>query len=163
MLGCFEPIDIRGRADDGCATSGRTGREPISACRPKAFRICITLVGPHNAATFSNMPRCIEQNVEWVTGLLRFMRERGHTRVVPTSEAEAAWTEHVYETASRMLLTKVDSWFMGINSNVPGKQKRTFLLYAGGAPYYRQRCDEIASHGYEGFRFSGSRAGDTVR
>jgi hypothetical protein len=36
-----------------------------------------------------------------------------------------------------MLFTKVDSWFMGINSNLPGKQKRHFLLYSGGAPSAR--------------------------
>jgi hypothetical protein len=40
---------------------------------------------------------------------------------------------------------------MGINTNVPGKQKRTFLVYAGGAPAYRKRCDEVAAKGYEGF------------
>ena len=35
--------------------------------------------------------------------------------------------------------------------NVPGKQTRTFLAYAGGAPAYRKRCDEVAARGYEGF------------
>jgi cyclohexanone monooxygenase len=50
-----------------------------------------------------------------------------------------------------MLFTKVDSWFMGINTNVPGKQKRTFLLYSGGAPAYREKCDEVTARGYEGF------------
>jgi len=40
---------------------------------------------------------------------------------------------------------------MGINSNVSGKQTRTFLLYAGGAPAYRKRCDEVAARGYDGF------------
>ncbi len=62
------------------------------------------------------------------------MRDNGYTRVVPTVEAEQAWTERVHEMAARMLFTKVDSWFMGINTNVPGKQKRTFLLYSGGPP-----------------------------
>jgi cyclohexanone monooxygenase len=42
-----------------------------------------------------------------------------------------------------------DSWFMG--ANTPGK-KRTFLLYAGGSPAYRQKCEEVAVKGYEGFR-----------
>ena len=41
--------------------------------------------------------------------------------------------------------------FVGINSNLPDKQKRTFLLYSGGAPAYRARCDEVAANGYEGF------------
>ncbi len=39
----------------------------------------------------------------------------------------------------------------GINSNVEGKQERTVLVYAGGAPAYRKRCDEVAAKGYEGF------------
>ena len=52
-----------------------------------------------------------------------------------------------------MLFTQVDSWMMGINSNVPGKQKRTFIVYAGGAPKYREKCDEVAAGGYAGFTF----------
>ena len=32
-----------------------------------------------------------------------------------------------------------------------GKQPRTFLAYAGGAPAYRTRCDEVAAMVYEGF------------
>ena len=79
------------------------------------------------------------------------MRDRNLTRVEPTAAAEAAWTEHVHETAQRLLLTQVNSWMTGINTNVPGKQTRTFLAYAGGAPAYRKRCDEVAAKGYEGF------------
>ena len=34
------------------------------------------------------------------------------------------------------------------------KKKRTFLAYAGGAPRYKQKCDEVAEAGYTGFIFS---------
>ena len=118
------------------------------------FPNLFTLVGPHNAATFCNIPRCIEQNVDWVTALIRHMRERGHTRVEPTAEAERGWTEHVHDVARRMLFTQVDSWMMGINSNLPGKQRRSVVVYAGGAPKYREKCDEIAARGYDGFAFA---------
>jgi hypothetical protein len=110
-----------------------------------------TLVGPHNAATFCNIPRCIEQNVEWVTALLRHMQEKSLTRVEPTAAAETAWTEHVHDVSQRLLFTQINSWMTGINTNVGGKQKRTVLVYAGGAPAYRKRCDEVAAKGYEGF------------
>ena len=30
----------------------------------------MTLIGPHNAATFCNIPRCAEQNVDWVADLI---------------------------------------------------------------------------------------------
>ena len=116
----------------------------------EGFPNLLTLVGPHNAATFCNIPRCIEQNVEWVTDLMRFMREHEYERIAPSLEAENEWTEHVYESATKMLLSKVDSWFTGINPNL-GKSKRTFLLYAGGAPAYRTKCDEVAAKHCEGF------------
>ena len=107
-------------------------------------------MGPHNAATFCNIPRCIEQNVEWVTKLLSYMREEGFGHIEPRGEAEAEWTKHVYEIASLTLLSKADSWFTGVNQNLPDK-KRTFLAYAGGSPSYGAKCDEVAASGYDGF------------
>ena len=52
------------------------------------FPNMLTLVGPHNAATFCNLPRCIEQNVEWVSDLLAWMRDKGKTRIEATEDAE---------------------------------------------------------------------------
>ena len=99
------------------------------------------------------MTRCIEQNVDWVTACLRFVDERDATRVEATADAAAEWTVHVRESADRLLLSKVDSWFTGMNKNVPRAQ-RTPLIYAGGLPLYRERCDAIAAAGYEGFAIS---------
>jgi hypothetical protein len=38
-----------------------------------------------------------------------------------------------------------------IGAGVAGRQKRTFMAHAGGAPEYRQKCDEVVALGYEGF------------
>ena len=106
------------------------------------------LVGPHNGATLCNIPRCTEQNVEWVTGCLEYMREHNFQRIEATREAELAWTEHVFEYAQKSLFSKADSWFTG--ANVPGR-KRSVLLYVGGQDNYRKKCDEVAAKNYEGF------------
>jgi hypothetical protein len=37
-----------------------------------------------------------------------------------------------------------------MGTNIEGK-KRNFLMYAGGSPQYRAKCDEVAAKGYEGF------------
>ena len=37
-----------------------------------------------------------------------------------------------------------------MGSNVPGKP-RVFMAYIGGVGAYRERCDEVAAKGYEGF------------
>lgn len=151
ITGAFDRIEFRGvdgrTLKDKWAGGPRTYLGIQSAGFPNLF----TLVGPHNAATFCNLPRCIEQNVEWVTALLRYMRARGYRRAEASAEAEAAWTAHVHEVAARMLFTQIDSWMTGINSNVPRRRGRTVMVYAGGAPKYRERCDYEAASGYQGF------------
>ncbi|HEX4881041.1 MAG TPA: NAD(P)/FAD-dependent oxidoreductase [Porticoccaceae bacterium] len=149
VTGGFKRIDIRGVGGQKLVDKWEGGPETYLGMQVSGFPNLFTLVGPHNGATFCNIPRCAEQNVEWVGDCLKYLRDHGHQRIEATREAELAWTEHVYDTVKHSLLSKADSWFMG--ANVPGK-KRTFLLYAGGTDKYRQRCDDIAAKGYEGFR-----------
>jgi cation diffusion facilitator CzcD-associated flavoprotein CzcO len=151
ITGAFDRIDITGRNGAKLREKWADGPQTYLGLNVAGFPNLLTLVGPHNAATFCNLPRCIEQNVEWVSELLAWMRDKGKTRIEATAEAERNWTAHVYETGERLLLTKVDSWMTGVNSNVPGRQKRTFMAYAGGAPKYRQKCADVAGNGYEGF------------
>jgi len=151
ITGAFDKIDIRGKAGQALKDKWIDGPRTYLGLQSAGFPNLLTLVGPHNAASFCNIPRCIEQNVEWVTDLIRYMGDNNYDRVEATQEAEDAWTEHVHETIERMLFAKVDSWFMGINTNLPHKQKRKVLLYAGGAPAYREKCDEAAANDYEGF------------
>jgi cation diffusion facilitator CzcD-associated flavoprotein CzcO len=151
ITGAFDRIDIQGRNGQRLKDKWADGPHTYLGLNVAGFPNMLTLVGPHNAATFCNLPRCIEQNVEWVSDLLGHMRKKGLTRVEATASAEEAWTAHVHETAARLLLMQVDSWMTGVNKNVAGRQKRTFMAYAGGAPKYRQKCDEVAALGYEGF------------
>ncbi|MBI3245516.1 MAG: NAD(P)/FAD-dependent oxidoreductase [Deltaproteobacteria bacterium] len=148
VTGAFTRMDIRGVGGQTLKDKWADGPHTYLGLQSAGFPNLFTLVGPHNGATFCNIPRCIEQNVEWVTECLRSMRKHGYTRIEAQLAAEDAWTEHVAETAARTLLPMANSWFMG--ANTPGK-KRTFLLYAGGSPAYRAKCDEVAAKGYEGF------------
>ena len=150
ITGAFDRIDIRGAGGCRLREKWRDGPRTYLGIQTAGFPNFFTLVGPHNAATFCNIPRCIEQNVEWVTDALTHLRASGRQRMEATESAEAEWTEHVYAVANLTLLPTADSWFMGVNRNLPEK-KRTFLAYAGGAPLYRARCDAVAAAGYEGF------------
>ena len=150
ITGSFDRIEIRGENGRTLKEKWSDGPRTYLGLQTAGFPNLLTLVGPHNAATFCNIPRCIEQNVEWTTDLIRHMRERNLRRVSATEAAEDAWTRHVYEIASLTLISKTESWFTGVNQNLPEK-KRTFYAYAGGSPAYRQRCDDVAARGYEGF------------
>ena len=52
------------------------------------------------------------------------------------------------QIANATLIAKTNSWYLG--SNVEGKPRRA-LSYCGGVGAYRQKCDEVAANGYQGF------------
>jgi hypothetical protein len=104
------------------------------------------LMGPHTA--LGNIPRSIEYSVDWVTGLMRFARDKGLTRLEATPQGVKDWTDHVKEIGVGLLSYEVDSWMTGINRNVEGKTTRIVARYAGSAPDYRARCDDVAAKGY---------------
>jgi cation diffusion facilitator CzcD-associated flavoprotein CzcO len=152
ITGAFDRIEICGEGGRKLSQKWVDGPRTYLGLQAAGFPNLLTLVGPHNAATFCNIPRCIEQNVEWVTNLIRYMRENDYVQVSATEDAENGWTTHVYDIASLTLISKTASWFNGTNLNLPDK-KRTFLAYAGGSPAYTQKCAEVAANGYEGFVF----------
>jgi cation diffusion facilitator CzcD-associated flavoprotein CzcO len=150
ITGAFDRIEFRGTGGQRLKDHWADGPKTYLGLMSAGFPNMLTIVGPHNASTRCNIPRCIEQNVDWVTGLMRTARDRRITRFDATPEAEAEWSRHIEELADGMLYTQIDSWATGINSNVEGRNVRRILQYQGGAPAYRARCDEVAAKGYAG-------------
>lgn len=151
VTGAFSRMEFRGVSGKALKDKWADGPHTYLGLQSAGFPNLFTLVGPHNGATFCNIPRCIEQNVMWVTDCIRYMRAHNYNRIEATVEAENTWTEHVAEMANKTLLPLADSWFMG--ANTPGKA-RNVLLYAGGSPNYRKKCEDVVANGYEGFRLS---------
>jgi len=154
VTGGFDRIDIRGRGGLRLKDKWKEGPRTFLGLQTVGFPNMLTIVGPHNAAARCNIPRCIEQNVDWVSDLMRYMRDARLTCIEASAEAEDEWTEGINKLAEGMLYTTVDSWMTGINSNVEGKNIRRVLQYQGGAPAYRAKCDEVAASGYAGFALS---------
>ena len=154
VTGSLNRIDITGRDNIKLKDKWADGPLTYLGIQSAGFPNLFTLVGPHNAATLCNIPRCIEQNVEWVTEILAHMRKKGLTLVEPKPASEKNWTEEVVAMGEMSPFMKVNSWLSGVNSNVPEKQKRSFQVYVGGAPAYRQHCENEAKSGYAGFTFA---------
>jgi cation diffusion facilitator CzcD-associated flavoprotein CzcO len=148
ITGGFDNVDIRGKGGEKLIDKWADGPQTYLGLQVSGFPNMFMLVGPHSGGTFCNIPRCIEQNVEWVSDFIKYMRDNNLATAEATKEAEDTWTAHVDEIAEPTLFTKTKSWYMG--ANIPGK-KRKFLLYAGGGPTFRKTCDDIAAKGYEGF------------
>ncbi len=154
ITGAFDRIAFKGVGGRSLKDKWADGPKTYLGLQSAGFPNMLTIVGPHNASTRCNIPRCIEQNVDWATDLLRHARDAGVKRFEATEDAEADWSRHINELADGMLYTQIDSWATGINSNVEGKTVRRILQYQGGAPAYRAKCDEVASSGYAGMVLS---------
>lgn len=146
VTGSFDRIDIRGENGLSLKDKWSTGIETFVGMQVDGFPNMLMLVGPHVA--LGNIPRSIEYNVDWVTGLLKHMKERNLTRAAPKKEAVDAWTGFVHEKAKGLLSNEIDSWMTGVNKNV-GKTTRIIARYSGSAPDYRAWCNKVAGEGYK--------------
>jgi len=154
MTGAFDRINFIG-------TQGQTLREkwidgPITyfGLQTAGFPNLMMLAGPQSGSGFTNFGRGIEEAVDWTTGLLVYLKERGYTSVDAKLEAEQAWCKHVKEMYDVLLLGKVESWFTGYSPNVEGHDKMRLVVYNGGAPRYRKKFANVVEKGYEGFELA---------
>jgi len=151
MTGPYNKIDIRGRDGqllrDKWAEGPRTYLGLMSAGYPNLFAI----TGPQSPSVLTNMPVAIEQHVEYITDVIRHTRDNGFDVVEPTRDAEDGWVDHSQEVAHATLFPESATWYMG--ANIPGKPQ-VFLPYLGGLGPYREKCEEVAANGYEGFAFA---------
>ena len=146
ITGSFDRIDFRGLDGARLKDRWKSGPQTWLGVMVDGFPNMTMLMGPHTA--LGNIPRSIEYNVDWVTGLIRYAREHGLSRVEATASGVASWTDHVRALGIGLLSNEVNSWMTGINSNVEGKQTRIVARYSGSAPAYRARCDEVAAKAY---------------
>ena len=146
ITGAFDRIDIRGANGMRLKDKWAGGPRTFLGVMVEDFPNMLMLVGPHTA--LGNIPRSIEYNVEWVTGLVRHARSHGLTRIAATAAGAASWTDYVRSKAEGLLSNEVNSWMTGVNTNIEGKSTRILARYSGSAPDYRARCDAVAAQGY---------------
>ena len=147
MTGALLSIDIRGVNGRALADKWSAGPRTYLGLGTSGFPNLFTVTGPGSPSVLANMIPAIEQQVNWITDCLEYMRERGLERIEAELPAEDAWVAHVNEVADATVYPRCNSWYVG--ANVPGKP-RVFMPYIG-FPTYVAKCDEVSSKGYEGF------------
>ncbi len=155
MTGTLLRVDIQGRDALTLKEKWQAGPRTYMGLMTEGFPNLFTITGPGSPSVKSNMLTSIEQHAEWVTDALIWLRDENIASMEAESAAENSWTDHVQDVANQTLFPKANSWYMG--ANIPGKP-RLFMPYLGGVGAYRQKCDEIAAAGYEGFRLESSEA-----
>jgi cyclohexanone monooxygenase len=153
MTGTFNKMDIEGREGRKLKEKWEHGPQTYLGVSTAGFPNLFMITGPGSPSVLSNMPVSIEQHVEWISDAIEHMRSSGLEVMEADEQAEVDWVAHVNEIASQTMFMLADSWYLG--ANIPGKP-RVFMPYPGGVGPYRQKCDEVAAAGYEGFTLRAS-------
>jgi acetone monooxygenase len=146
--GALTSVDIRGRDRRLLREEWNSnGINTFLGMQVNGYPNMFVVVGPMSpASAFCNVPTCVQQQVDWITDCVSFVRNKGSQAIEPSAAAEAAWGQHHDELAAEALVTKTDSWYTG--TNIEGKPRR-LLSYIGGVPDYQAHCDKERDSGFE--------------
>jgi cyclohexanone monooxygenase len=147
MTGALLGIELRGRGGLALRDKWAAGPRNYLGLSVAGFPNLFTITGPGSPSVLTNMMVAIEQHVEWVADCIGYLREQNHACIEATVAAEDAWVDHVNEVAGRTLYPTCNSWYLG--ANIPGKPR--IFMPLPGFPAYADKCEEVASNGYEGF------------
>jgi cyclohexanone monooxygenase len=154
MTGALSKIDVRGSGGQLLRDAWSEGPRTYLGLGSVGFPNLFTISGPGSPSVLTNMIVSIEQHVNWIADCIEYLRDNRYERIEPTLESQDAWVEFVNTVANFTLFPSCNSWYLG--ANVPGKP-RVFMPLLG-FPMYVEKCDDVASKGYEGFALSGAAA-----
>jgi len=155
MTGSLDRIEIRGNGNQTLSEKWAAGPVNFLGLMSQGFPNLFMVTGPGSPSVLTNMVSSIEQHVDYIAGIMDFMRERGARQIEPRPDSEQAWIAHNNAVAEATTFMQANSWYMG--ANIPGKP-RIFMPYIGGFHVYRNICDEIADKHYVGFSIDGDSA-----
>jgi cyclohexanone monooxygenase len=148
MTGSILGVDIYGRDGRSLRDDWAAGPHTYLGLACNGYPNLFLITGPGSPSVLSNVVVSIEQHVEWVCDHLEYLRKKDLTTTEADYDAQEDWVALVNELASRTLMPKAASWYMG--ANVPGKP-RVFMPFIGGVGRYREICDAVAADDYRGF------------
>jgi cyclohexanone monooxygenase len=151
MTGALTAIDIHSTDGSTLREKWEDGPRTYLGLMCAHFPNMFMVTGPGSPSVLSNMHVSIEQDVNWITDCLAWLRDNRVARIEATQESEDNWVLHGIEVANKTLYPEAASWYMG--ANIEGKP-RVFMPYIGGVNAYRDKCAEIAANGYTGFQLS---------
>jgi acetone monooxygenase len=147
--GALTRIDIRGRGGRSLRDEWSNEIRTTLGLQIHGYPNLFTTGAPlAPAAALCNMTTCLQQQVDWITACIAYVRACGLTEIEPTRQMQDDWVKYHDDIANATLIVKTNSWYVG--SNVAGKQRR-MLSFAGGAGTYHHKCEELAVRGYPGF------------
>lgn len=154
ITGPLDRIDIRGRGGVRLRDVWADGPVTYLGLQTAGFPNLFMLVGAQSGAAFCNIGVCGALQVEWLSKMLRDMRNRGFVASEPSEAAQKRWGDDIYREFQRTLMAEGDAWWVKVVKNPDGSITRRALTYLSGGQQYRMICDRVAYQDYDGFVLS---------
>lgn len=151
VTGALTVIDIRGAQGQTIKDVWADNSDTYLGFGVAGFPNLLMIGGPGSPSVLVNVIVANEFQVEWISGIIEYMRANGYSRVEVDREAQTKWGQTVRDVIKGTVLEGAKSWYVG--ANVPGKAQG-ILAYAGGLGNYIKACNEVAADGYRGFHFA---------
>ncbi|KAJ3885780.1 cyclohexanone monooxygenase [Lentinula edodes] len=149
VTGGITSIDIRGQDGIPIKEKWADGVQSYLGVASATYPNMFWIYGPQSPSSFSNGPSTIELTSDWIIQCIKHMKENNISSIVPTEEAQHAYSELVDQLGAAALWSEAKtSWYMG--KNIEGK-KAQMLQFSGGIPAYAKLCNDSAAAGYRGF------------
>ena len=146
-VGAIRRIDIRGR--DGVSLREQWDKAVTTTVGMQVHgfpNLFMTMAPFAPASALCNIPVCSDQQVQWITDTIAFVRDQGLRSIEPKAETEAALMAHHQEVSEPTLIGRNrQSWYRLPTGN------RELIAYLGGLNQYRATCEGYRASGYEGF------------
>jgi len=150
LTGALTAFDVVGRGGVKVNDKWRDGACSYLGMMMEGFPNLFMVNGPNGPAAFANYFRLSENDVDWITGVIKHMQHNGIVKAEVKGEAERAWMKGVVELANRSLVSKAKTWYVG--ANVKGKAQG-LTIYTGGFHKYREHCVSVMQDGYRTLAF----------
>jgi cation diffusion facilitator CzcD-associated flavoprotein CzcO len=148
LTGAMLALDVKGRNGASLRDKWNAGAKSHLGLMMQGFPNLFIVAGANGPSALANFILLNEQNVEWASECITYMRENNIATIEPTREAEDGWMDQIAQLSGRSLMPKANTWYTG--TNIKGKP-RSFSIYMGGLQRYRETCSAAALRGYEGF------------
>ena len=152
ITGSLLKLNIKGK--DGVKLSNQWESKPKNylGLQIPDFPNLFTITGPGSPSVLTNMPRAIEQHVDWITKCISYLLENNNKKIEARHEFADIWLNTVEDEAKKTMFLKTkNSWYLG--TNIEGKPKG-FIPYSGGLNKYTNICNNVANSNYKGFLIS---------
>ena len=149
ITGSLLDIDIQGKNSKDLSSEWRIQPNNYLGLQIPNFPNLFTITGPGSPSVLTNMPRAIEQHVEWITKCISYLLREKKNRIEACPKYSKNWLKKVHDAAKKTMFLKTEnSWYLG--SNIEGKPVG-FIPYSGGLDKYSKICKEVETNKYEGF------------